>query len=177
MTAVAGPKKSLIVAISENGVIGRAGQLPWRLSDDLRRFKRLTMGHSLIMGRRTFESIGRALPGRKTIVVTRQVAWQHAGVLTAHSLPEAYAAAAEDAEIFVVGGAEIYDQALDDCDRLYVTRVQAHVDGDAFFPEVSWSDWQLIEESSLPADERNTFATTFCIYGRRTNSRPADAPN
>jgi len=159
--------RSVLVAVSENGVIGRDGQLPWHLGDDLRRFKRLTMGHSLIMGRRTFDSIGRALPGRKTIVVTRQVDWQHAGVLVAHSLPEAYATAAGDAEVFIVGGAEIYSQALADCDRLYITLVHAHVEGDVFFPSLCWSDWQLLEEESLPANERNTFATTFRVYERR----------
>jgi dihydrofolate reductase len=159
--------RSLIVALSENGVIGRGGGLPWHLGDDLRRFKRLTLGHTLIMGRRTFQSIGRVLPGRNTIVITRQTNWQHPQVLVAHSLEAAYAAAAEDTEAFVVGGADVYAQALAHCQRMYVTLVRAHVEGDVFFPAVHWPDWNLLEESSTPADERNSFATTFRVYERK----------
>ena len=155
---------SLIVAMSAGGVIGRAGQLPWKLSADLQRFKRLTMGHPLIMGRRTYDSIGRPLPGRTTIVVTRQPQPACSGVLIAHTLPQAYELAKNDVEAFVIGGGEIYRQALPDVTKLYVTLVHADIEGDTFFPDIDWSQWQLVDESSHPSDERNTFATTFRVY-------------
>jgi dihydrofolate reductase len=158
---------SVIVAVAENGVIGRNGQLPWRLSADLQRFKRLTMGHHLIMGRRTFESIGRPLPGRITIVVTRQAdaAWD--GVLAAHSLDEAYRMARSDSEMFVVGGADIYRQALPEAERLYLTLVHADVEGDTKFVDVDWRQWELVEEELCEADKRNTAPTTYRVYKRR----------
>nr|AIA19102.1 Dihydrofolate reductase [uncultured bacterium] len=158
---------SVIVAVAENGVIGREGHLPWRLSADLQRFKRLTMGHHLIMGRRTFESIGRPLPGRTTIVVTRQTNASWPGVLTAHSLEEAYRMASSDNEMFVVGGGEIYRQALADAERLYLTLVHADVEGDTRFVDVDWSLWELVEEEHREADQRNTAATTFCVYKKK----------
>src|ERR1700742_580843 len=124
---------SIIVAVAENGVIGRDGQLPWRLSADLQRFKRLTMGHTMIMGRRTWESIGRPLPGRRTIVVTRQTNYSVAeGVQTAASLDDALAIAETtgEREVFVVGGAELYNEALPQAGRLFFTEVAADVEGD-----------------------------------------------
>src|SRR3954452_22634299 len=125
---------SLIAAVAENGVIGRDGGLPWHLSDDLRRFKRLTMGHTMVMGRRTWESIGRPLPGRRTVVVTRQSAYtvDADDVQVAHSLAAAVecAASSGDDEAFIIGGAELYRDAIAAADRLYITRVHASVDGD-----------------------------------------------
>jgi dihydrofolate reductase len=153
-------------------VIGRGGGLPWRLSADLKRFKALTKGHHLVMGRKTFESIGRPLPGRTSIVLTRQPAsnWAHSAAasdfLTAASLDEALSRAAGDDEVFVVGGAEIYILALPRADRLYVTWVDADVEGDTFFPQVDWAQWRLVSEESHSADARNEYPFRFAIYTR-----------
>jgi dihydrofolate reductase len=162
---------SIIAAIAENGIIGRGGQLPWRLSDDLKRFKRLTMGHTIIMGRRTWESIGRALPGRRTVVVTRNPAVRVdlKDVEIAGSIDAAIQLAkdAGDDEAFIVGGAEMYRESLALADRLHVTRVHANVDGDTCFPEVHWSDWRLVESEPHAADEKNEYDCSFEVYDRR----------
>jgi dihydrofolate reductase len=164
---------SLIVAVAKNGVIGRQGGLPWRLSSDLRRFKQLTMGHHLIMGRKTFESIGRALPGRTTIVLTRDGGSIPDGVTAAHSIDDALRACAGDDEAFIVGGAEIYRQTLPIADRIYLTEVEAEVDGDAWFPEFDRSAWQVVREQRLPAGQRDDYETTFRIFDRMPS---ADEP-
>ena len=170
---------SLIVAISTNGVIGRGDDLPWRLSADLRRFKRLTMGHHIVMGRKTHESIGRELPGRTSVVVTRSpdyhsnaatdvgaVEGANEGIVVVHSLDEAIALAEGDDETFIIGGAEIYRQALPLAGRLYVTRVHADVDGDVFFPEFDLSRWRLLEEEHHEPDEKNAHPYSFQVYER-----------
>jgi dihydrofolate reductase len=165
---------SILVAMSENRVIGRNGRLPWRLSADLRRFKQLTLGHHLVMGRKTFESIGRLLPGRTTIVVTRQpddswrtrLACEGKGILVARTLEEAQRLAAGDSEVFIVGGGEIYRQSLAVADRIYMTLVHAEVAGDTFFPELDEREWQLAEQTRHGADEKNEFDYTFLIYER-----------
>ncbi len=161
-------KLSIIVAISENNVIGRDGGLPWHLSADLQRFKRLTMGHPIIMGRRTYESIGHPLPGRTSIVFTRQNDYQGAGVLVASSLEQALNIAQTNDEAFVIGGAEIYLQALPRANRLVVTRVHATVDGDVFFPTIDPNLWQLQDEERHEADDRNDFPFTFQTFERAT---------
>lgn len=162
---------SIIVAVAENGVIGRAGQLPWKLLADLQRFKRLTMGHTIIMGRRTWESIGRPLPGRKSIVVSRQANYAVADgtVAVANSIQQAVKITEEagDDEAFIVGGAELYRLALTEANRLYYTRVAAKPKGDTYFPEVDWSRWKLIESAPHSTDEKNEFASTFEVYERR----------
>jgi dihydrofolate reductase len=162
---------SIIVAVAENGVIGRRGQLPWRLSDDLRRFKQLTMGHTIIMGRRTWESIGQALPGRRTVVVTRQTGYRtaNAEVQIATSLNDALnvADAAGVDEAFIVGGAELYRESLSRANRLYLTRVRAAVEGDTSFPDVAWNNWQLVESEEHDANEKNEYAYRFETYDRR----------
>lgn len=163
---------ALIVAVAENGVIGRAGALPWRLPADLQRFKQITMGGPIMMGRRTWESIGRPLPGRTSIVVTRQPTWStpFPEVRIAASLREAVELASRleppPTEAFVIGGAALYAEALPLADRLYVTRVHATVDGDVQFPTVDWSQWRRTSSASMPADERNQYATTLEIYDR-----------
>ena len=157
---------ALIVAMSENGVIGRDGELPWRLSADLKRFKSLTMGHHIVMGRKTFESIGRPLPGRTSVVLTRQPDFAADGAVTVNSLDEALRVAADDDEVFVIGGAELYGQALPRVDRLYLTLVNATVTGDATFPEFEPGDWKVIEKSSHATDKRNEFPSTFMILDR-----------
>ena len=159
-------RKSLIVAISENGVIGRDGRLPWRLRGDLRRFKQLTMGHTIVMGRKTFESIGRVLPGRTSIVVTRQPDYHPPGVIVAASLDEAQRLAAGDVELFYVGGGEIYRQVLPQVERIYMTQVHAQVAGDTVFPELSSRQWRLIERTEHAADEKNDFPFSFLVYER-----------
>jgi len=162
---------SIIAAVAENGVIGRQGQLPWRLSDDLRRFKQRTMGHTIIMGRRTWESIGRALPGRRTVVVTRQTGYRTADaeVKISASLSDALnvAEAAGDNEAFIVGGAELYRESLSRANRLYLTRVRAAVEGDTSFPDVAWNNWQLVESEEHDANEKNDYAYRFETYDRR----------
>ncbi len=132
---------SIIVAMAQNHTIGVNNTLPWRCPEDLRHFKALTMGHHMIMGRKTFESIGKPLPGRTTIVVTRNTDLDIAGCLIAHSLEQAVAACAGDDKIFIVGGAELYAQALPLVDTLFVTEIQQEVTGDAHFPELNPSDW------------------------------------
>ncbi|MBC8868816.1 MAG: dihydrofolate reductase [Planctomycetes bacterium] len=157
---------SLIVAMSENRVIGRDGRLPWHLSADLRRFKRLTMGHHIIMGRKTFESIGRLLPGRITVVVTRQADYEADEALVAHDIDEAIRAAKSDNEAFLIGGGELYRQALSAVDRIYLTQVHAQVEGDTLFPELQLGDWQIVEQSRHPADRQNQYEHSFLVYDR-----------
>jgi dihydrofolate reductase len=157
-----------IVAVAQNGVIGRDGGLPWRLSDDLKRFKALTMGHTIVMGRKTFESIGRALPGRRSIVLTRDRSYQASGALVVHSLDEALDNCRNEGEAFVIGGAALFSEALPRIQRLYLTRVEAQVSGDVRFPEVDWSQWDCERSEPLPADEKNEYSTTFQVYSRKT---------
>ncbi len=162
------------VAVAANGVIGRDNGLPWRLSSDLKRFKAGTMGKPIVMGRKTFESIGKALPGRLNIVVTRDRGFRAEGVETAGSLEDALTLArvrgrcmAGADEICVVGGGEIYRQALPIADRLHVTHVLADVDGDARFPEIDPATWRLVGSEDVPAGERDSHATRYAVYERR----------
>lgn len=159
---------SLIVAVSTNGVIGRDGDLPWHLPADLRHFKRTTMGHHLIIGRATWDELGRPLPGRTMIVVTRNRDFRAEGALVAHSLEAALALAGDDDEPFIGGGAEIYRQALDAdvVDRIYLTRVHAVVEGDTYFPVFDLDDWLLADRVDHPADERNEHPFSFERYDR-----------
>lgn len=158
---------SLIVAVAENGVIGRDGSLPWHLPADLQRFKRLTMGHHLIMGRKTFASLPRVLPGRISIVLSRQAMNLPEGVQQAADWESALRQAAPAAEIFVIGGAQVYAAALPHADRVYLTQVQATVPGDVYFPALDPDQWRLVEEESHPADERHAFPYTFTCWERR----------
>lgn len=157
---------SIVVAVSENGVIGVRNQLPWRIPDDLARFKKITMGNTLLMGRKTFESIGKPLPGRTSLVLTRDPSFQAPeGVLVAHSIEEAMARA-PGPEIFVIGGGEIYDLLLPSADRVYLTRVHGTYAGDTFFDSLDSDQWTL--ESSVPGDAADPVpAHTFEIYDRR----------
>ena len=159
---------SLIVAVSENRVIGRAGGLPWRLSADLKHFKKTTMGHHLIIGRRTWDEVGKPLPGRTMVVVTRSRRFAPDGVRVAHSLEEALDIARNDDEPFIGGGALIYRMALENniVDRLYITRVHAEIEGDTFFPNLDLDDWDLVSEEHHEADERNEHSYSFLVYER-----------
>jgi dihydrofolate reductase len=158
---------SLIVAMAKNRTIGINNTLPWRCPEDLKHFKALTMGHHMIMGRKTFDSIGKALPGRTTVIVTRNNNLSIDGCVIAHSLQEAMNACTGDEEIFIVGGAELYRLSLDLVDKLYVTEIQQDVQGDAHFPEFDHSQWQEtsrdIREQELP----QPLAYHFVTYTRK----------
>ncbi|MDG2013124.1 MAG: dihydrofolate reductase [Pirellulaceae bacterium] len=159
---------SLIVAFSENSVIGFEGDMPWRLSADLKRFKRLTMGHPMIMGRNTYESIGRLLPGRTTIILTRNGQYEVPGALLASDLEQALELASADEEIFVVGGGQVYQHALPLADRIYATRIHVELPGDTHFPKIDWEQWKLVESTAHESDEKNQYPFTFENYVRKT---------
>lgn len=157
---------SIIAAMSANRVIGSNNDLPWRLPADWKRFKSLTMGHHLIMGRKTFESIGQPLPGRTTVVITRQTGYAPEGVLVAHSVEQALQTVGGDDEVFIAGGAQIYQQMLPRADRMYLTSIDEQFEGDTDFPEFEESDWELISEEGHAPDEKNPYPYTFLIYER-----------
>ena len=160
---------SLIAAVADNGVIGSGNDIPWRLPEDWRRFKATTMGHHLLMGRLTWESIGKPLPGRTTVVISRGSPELPAGVLRAASLEEAISIStgAGDEEAFVAGGAGIYHLALPRADRLYLTRVHGSIEGDTHFPAWDEAEWDLVSEERHPADERHAWPFTFQVFDRR----------
>jgi len=160
------PSVSLVVAVADNGVIGQHNRLPWRLSDDLKRFKALTLGKPVIMGRKTWESIGRPLPGRRNLVVSRQPQLHLEGAEVVASLSAAVQCCQDAAEVMVIGGAEIYRQAMPMALRLYLTRVHAQIEGDAFFELPQADAWHELAREDHSADERNQFAYSFCIYQR-----------
>jgi len=163
---------SLVVAVAENGVIGNDGDMPWHLSTDLKRFKALTLGKPMIMGRKTFEAIGKALPGRTTIVVTRDKTWQAKGGVVVTSLEAAVDLAREIArsdgtdQICIVGGGQIYAQALPNADVLHVTEVHARPEGDTVFPKIDAAEWAVHSREKFDAGEKDTAATTYTVYRR-----------
>lgn len=159
-------KISLIVATSDNLGIGKNNQLLWHLPNDFKFFKKITSGHTVIMGRKTFESIGRPLPNRRNIVITRQKGFAFEGVETASSISEAIDLAAGDPEIFIIGGAEIYRQTLPQADRIYLTKVSVKLDADAFFPPIDPEEWQIAEKENHPADEKHAYPYSFIILDR-----------
>ena len=167
---------SLIVAVSENGVIGRDGGLPWRLSSDLKTFRRLTMDKPIIMGRKTFQSIGKPLDGRDNIVVTRDPSFEVAGISTCETVSDALtlgrilATTRGAEEIMVIGGAAIYDAAFPVADRIYLTRVHAVVDGDRHFAPLDAAQWQKVSEEALPNGPRDDHASTLIVYDRLKTS-------
>jgi len=163
---------SLIVALSTNRVIGRDGGLPWHLPADLRHFKRTTMDHHLIIGRRTWEEVGKPLPGRDMVVVTRSRNFAPEGVKVARSVEQALEVAAADDEPFFGGGAQIYRIALakDLVDRLYLTRIHAKVEGDTHFPEIDFDNWELVSEEHHEKDEKNEYPYSFLVYERKIRS-------
>ncbi len=157
---------SLVVAVADNGVIGQHNQLPWRLSDDLKRFKAITLGKPVVMGRKTWDSIGKPLPGRRNIVVSRQNQLELPGADLVGSLEQALQLCATDAEVMVIGGAEIYRQAMPLANRWYLTRVHAMPQGDAWFELPAPDQWREIAREDHPADDRNQYACSFCVYER-----------
>jgi dihydrofolate reductase len=162
----AASRLSIIVAMARNRVIGADGGIPWHLPDELRRFKSLTLGHHIVMGRRTWESIGHLLPGRTTVIVTRQRNYSAPGAKVVHSLDEAIAACGADDEIFVIGGADLYAQALPRAGRLYLTVVDADIAGDTFMPDYAAGAWRAVSSDSFPADERHRYAYRCTVYER-----------
>ncbi|MBA2690821.1 MAG: dihydrofolate reductase [Burkholderiales bacterium] len=158
---------SLIVAMAENRAIGVANRLPWHLPADLKHFRSLTMGHPIIMGRKTFDSIGRVLPGRRNIVVTRNPEYVKPGVTIAHSLDEAFDYCKAESEAFVIGGADVYRAAIERADRIYLTLVHSVTEGDVFFSAIDESQWQEIERVAYPADPHNAHAYDFIVYDRK----------
>lgn len=160
---------SLIVAVSENNIIGRDNALPWNLPDDLKFFRKKTEGHPIILGRKNYEAIGRALPNRRNIVVSRQTDLHIEGCDVVSSVEAAIdlAKETEDEEIFIIGGGEIYRLAFPLSDRVYLTRVHAEVEGDVTFPELSDEDWKEVERARHPADELHAYAFTFLTFDRK----------
>ncbi|MGM9760046.1 MAG: dihydrofolate reductase [Parabacteroides sp.] len=159
---------SIIAAVSENGGIGKGQELLCHLSTDLKRFKALTTGHTIVMGRKTFESLPHALPNRRNVVLTRTQEASFPGAKVCGSLQEAWSLCGEEEEIFVIGGAQIYEQTLDEADRMYLTHVH-HLfeEATAFFPEVDWHQWEKVEQTFHPADEKNPYPFTFATYHRK----------
>jgi len=161
------PKLSIIAAMAENRVIGVNNTLPWRLPADLKHFRQITTGHHVIMGRRNYESIGKPLPGRTNIVVTRNREYRAPGCVVTHSLAEALSCAQADPEIFIIGGAELYREAFADADRLYLTLVHANIGGDTWFPEFDTDRWDEISRERHESDDKNPYAYSFLVYDRR----------
>ena len=159
---------SLIVAASANNAIGKDNKLLWNLPNDLKFFKNTTWGMPVIMGRKTFESFGKPLPGRINIVITRQPGWNADGVIIAGDLHDALEKAAETncKEVFIIGGGEIYRQSIEQADRIYMTRVHATIDGDTFFPVIDESKWRLVSNEDFAADEKHLYAYSFQTWER-----------
>lgn len=154
--------------MSENRVIGRGSALPWRLPADMKHFKALTVGHIVVMGRRTFDTLDRPLPQRRNVVVTRDPEYSRPGAEVVHTLSDALALGRDEEEIFVAGGGQIYAAALPHADRIYLTVVHTTLDGDVFFPEIDQADWVLREEEEHQADARHPFPFSFRLYARRS---------
>jgi dihydrofolate reductase len=161
-------KISLIVAMGENRVIGVDNRMPWHLSADLKRFKRITMGKPLVMGRRTHESIGRPLPGRKNIVLTSDPAYAAPGCVVVHSLEDALEEADAD-EVMVIGGSSLYEKLLPKADRLYLTLIHRTFAGDTFFPQLKWDDWTEIERLDVEDDPDSGLSYSFLVLERKTD--------
>ena len=160
---------TLVVAVADNGVIGHQGRMPWHLPADLAHFKLLTWGKPIVMGRKTYESIGRPLPGRTNVVVTRDAAWSHPGVVVAHSLEAAFIAAAGAPgapEVMVIGGAQLYAESLPRASRVEFTQVHGSPAGDTHWPALDLKQWREIARHEHAADARNAFALTFLTYER-----------
>lgn len=157
---------SLVVAMSENRVIGRNGGLPWHLPKDLQHFKRVTVDHTVIMGRKTFDEMKRPLANRRNVVITRNLEFHPSGVTGVPSLEEGLALGATEREVFVIGGGEIFRQVMPRADRLYLTIVHATVEGDTYFPDFEHDGWALESEERHEADHKHAYPFTFRVYNR-----------
>jgi dihydrofolate reductase len=168
-TAATAPRLELVAAVARNGVIGRGNALPWHLPEDLKRFKRLTMGQPVLMGRRTWDSIGRPLPGRLNIVLTRSAGFAPAGATVVHDLEQAIAAARPAPVLRVIGGAELYALCLPRAALLHLTEVDADAEGEVRFPEFARREWREVEREAHPADARHAAAYSFVTLERRVS--------
>jgi dihydrofolate reductase len=155
---------SLIVAKSKNNVIGKNNQLPWRLPADLKHFKNITMGKPIIMGRKTFESIGKPLPGRRNIIITHNKNYVAQGCDVFHSIDDALNALKNEVEVMIIGGANLYAQTMECASRLYLTEIDIEIDGDAFFPRLDLTKWQLVSEQKCAIDQKNQYAYCFQVW-------------
>jgi dihydrofolate reductase len=160
---------SLIAAMAKNRVIGRGGKIPWHLPADMRHFKEVTTGHPVIMGRKTYESIGRALPGRTNIVLSRNPEFAPVDAAVVPSFKEALKITEGAGEIFIIGGQSLYEQALPAAQKIYLTLVDAEAEGDAFFPELDKSEWRVAHSERHIKDEKNPLGYTYLIYERKNN--------
>lgn len=158
---------TVIAAAAENNALGKDNDLVWHLPDDFKRFKQLTTGHHIIMGRKTFESFPKPLPNRTHIVITRNKKYQKEGAVVVHSIEEALALAKNDPQPFIIGGGEIYKQGLPFADKIELTRVHATVDADTFFPEIDEQKWDLVAEKYHPKDDKHEYAFTYLTYMRK----------
>ncbi|MDG5788911.1 dihydrofolate reductase [Evansella sp. AB-P1] len=158
---------SMIVAMGENNVIGLNGDMPWHIPNDLKYFKRVTSGHSVIMGRKTYESIGKPLPNRRNFVITHNQAFSVPGVEVCHSLQELDQLVTSNEEIFVIGGATIYKELLPKADRLYITKIHDQFEGDTYFPQFKEEEWKIVSMEQGTVDEKNKYPHTFLIYERK----------
>ena len=161
---------SIIVAFSEGNIIGKNNKMIWKISDDLKRFKAITTGHTVLMGRKTYESIGKALPKRKNIVLT-SIPESIIDCVTADSLKDAIDLAAGETELFVIGGESIYEQTLPMADKLYITKVHVNLSGDVKFPDINYSEWKETFREEHKADEKNEYDYTFINYDRIANHK------
>ncbi|SKB99153.1 dihydrofolate reductase [Sphingobacterium nematocida] len=160
------PHITLVVAAAENNTIGKDNQMPWHLPNDFKYFKKSTLGHSIVMGRKTFESIGKPLPERRNIVLTRDQRYTNPDVDVANSLTEVLTYCRDENEIFIIGGADIFKQALPLAQKVLLTRVHAEIAGDTFFPELSASEWRLISQDKHSKDEKHAYDYTFEVWER-----------
>lgn len=161
------PTITLIVAASENNAIGINNQMPWHLPNDFKYFKRNTIDHSVLMGRKTFEAIGKALPDRRNIVITRNANFHGEDIDVANSIQEALLYCRDEREVFIIGGANIYQQALPLANKVLLTRVHTTIQGDAFFPELPAAEWDLVSSEAQQADDKHKFDYTFEVYTRK----------
>ena len=159
-------KLSLIVAMATNHTIGINNQMPWHLSADLKKFKKITMGHPIIMGRKTFESIGQPLPGRQNIIISRNSGYKQEGCLVFNNLDSALQSCAEIDEVFVIGGATLYEATLTRADRLYITEIQQAFDGDTWFPDIKKEQWREVAREDIADDSSVNFSYSFIVYER-----------
>ena len=160
---------SLIVAVGNDNVMGLNNQLPWRLPADLKYFKAVTNGHHIIMGRKTFDSLGKPLPNRINVVITRQNNFAAEGVEVFNNIDDAIALVKKnnETEAFIIGGSEIFKQSMQQCNRMYITRIHHSFEGDTFFPEINNGEWKLVKSETHQPDEKNLYSYTFEVYERR----------
>ncbi|MBY0244222.1 MAG: dihydrofolate reductase [Sphingobacteriaceae bacterium] len=163
------PKITIVVAIAQNNAIGKNNQLLWHLPADLKHFKEITSGHTIIMGRKTFESIGKALPNRKNIVISRNATLNIENIFIANSLEQAIEKCENEKEVFIIGGAEIYKQTLEICDKIELSTIHQSYEADTFFPEIDPKIWEITHSTLRPSDEKNNVDITFSTLERKKN--------